>query len=136
MNVFLSKFLVQTLGKRSKCKLGGRERRRGRITAQGCSSAGEEERASLTTVLLIDGLALERGDRLAREGKGGLDVRIEHLVDLLLGDLQKGLPYGETCVEERYADVGCRPVCSHGAEGGLDFIIGVVGYRERDRLCC
>jgi hypothetical protein len=46
MNIFLPKFLVQTLRKRAKRKLGSRECRRGRITAQGCGGAGEEERAA------------------------------------------------------------------------------------------
>ena len=137
MNVFLPKLLIQTLRKRSKRKLGSRERRRGRITAQGSGSASEQERAALTAPLIIVySLALERGDRLARERKGGFDVRVRHLVHFVLGDLQKGLPYAEPCVVERYADVGGRPVCTHGAKGGLDFFVGVVGYRERGCLCC
>src|SRR5882757_9736765 len=124
MNVFLPKFLIQTLRKRAKRKLGSRECGRGRITAQGCGSAGEEERAAFTPPLtIVDRLALEGGDRLARERKGGLDVRVRHLVDFVLGDLQKGLPYAETCVVERYADVRGRPVCAHGAESVLDFFV-------------
>lgn len=135
MNIFLPKFLVQTLRKRPKPELGSRECRRGRITAQGRGSAGEEERAALTPPLaIVYRLALERGDRLARERKGGFDVRVRHLVHFVLGDLQKGLPYAESCVVERYADVGCRPVRAHGAEGGLDFFVVVVGYRERGCL--
>lgn len=135
MNVFLPKFLVQTLRKRANPKLGGREYRRGRITAQGCGSASEEERAALALPLIIvDRLALERCERLARERKGALEICVRHLVEFVLSDLQKGLPYAETCVVERYADVGCRPVCTHGAEGGLDFFVRVVGYRERGCL--
>ena len=141
MNVFLPKLLVQTLRKRAKRKLGSRECRRGRITAQGCGSASEEERAALTCAALRLGLvdnrlALERGDRLASERKGSLDVRLRHLVYFVLCDLQKGFPYAEPCVVERCAYVGGWPVCAHGSEGGLDFFIGVVGYRERGCLCC
>ena len=122
--------------KRAKRKLGSRECRRGRIAAQGRGSASEEERAALSLALtVVYGLAFERGDRLARERKGGLDVRVRHLVDFVLGDLQKGLPYAETCVVERCADVGCRPVCAHGAEGGLDLFVAVLGYRKRGCLC-
>ena len=133
MNVFLPKFLVQTLRKRSKSELGSRECRRGRITAQGCGSTSEEERAASTEIVYTP--ALERGDRLARERKGGFDVRVRHLIDFVLGDLHKRFPYAETCVVESYVDVGGRPVFAYGAEGGLDFFIGVVGYRERGCLC-
>ena len=137
MNVFLPKFLVQTLRKRAKPKLGSRECRRGCITAQRCGSAGEEERAAFTApLILVYRVALERGDRLARERKGGFEVRVGRLVDFVLGDLQKGFPNAESCVVERYADVGGGPVCVHGAEGALDFFEGVVGYRERSCLCC
>lgn len=138
MNVFLAKFLIQTLRKRPKRKLGSRECRCGRITAQGCGSASEDERAALTGAALvtIDGLALECGDCLAGKRKSSLDVRVSHLVDFVLSDLQKGFPDAETCVEERYADVGGRPVCAHGTESSLDFFVVVVGYRECGRLYC
>ena len=86
--------------------------------------------------MLVITLALECCDGLARERKGGFDVRVNHLVDFVLGELQKRFPYAETCVVESDADVGCRPVCAHGAEGGLDFFVSVVGYRERGSLCC
>jgi len=137
MDVFLPKFLIQTLRKRPKRKFGSRECRRGRITAQGCSSASEEERAALTvSVSVLPLLALERCDRLASERKGSFDVRVRHFVDIVLGDLQKRFPHAETCVVERCADIGGRPVCAYGAEGGLDFFVVVVGYRERGCLCC
>ena len=136
MNIFLPKFLVQTLRKRAERKLGSRERRRGRITAQGRGSAGEEERAALTpSLIFVYSLALERCDRLARERKGGVEVRVRRLVDVVLGYLQKGFPNAESCVVERYADVGGGPVRAHGAEGGLDFFAGVVGYWECGCLC-
>ena len=135
MDVFFPKFLVQTLRKRAECKLGGREHRGGRVAAQGRGGAGEEERAALAAALLVDSLRLERADRLARERKGRLDVRVRHLVDFLLGDLQEGLPHGEARVEERHADVSVRPVRAHGAERGLHFFVVVVGYWERSCLC-
>ena len=80
--------------------------------------------------LVDDGLAAERGDRLARERKGRLDVRVRHAVDLVLGYFEERLPDGEARVEERDADVGVGPVRACGAEGGLDFFVVVVGYRE------
>ena len=136
MDVFFPKLLVQTLRKRAERKLGGREGCSGRVPAQGGGGAGEEERAALAAALLVDdGLRLERADRFARERKGRLDVRVRHLVDLVLGDLQEGLPYGEACVEERHADVRVRPVCAHRAERGLDFFVVVVGYWECSGLC-
>ena len=138
MNVFLAEFFVQTLRKRPKRKLGSRDCRRGRITAQGCGSTSEDERAALTGAALvtIDGLALERGDRLAGKRKSSLDVRVSHLVNFVLGDLQKRFPDAETCVVKRYADVGGRPVCAHGTESSLDFFVVVVGYWERGCLYC
>ncbi len=136
MDIFFPKFLIQTLRKRAKRKLATRKGRGGRITAQGGGGASEEERAALTAPLVvIDGLALKSGDRLARKRIGRFEVRVRRLIDFLLCDLQKGLPYAKACVVKRYADVGCRPVCAHGAEGGLDFFIIVVGYWERGRLC-
>jgi hypothetical protein len=54
--------------------------------------------------------------------KAALTFVSVHLVHFVLGDLQKGLRYAGSCVVERYADVGGRPVCAHGAEGGLDFM--------------
>ena len=137
MNVFLSKLLVQALRKRAEGKLGRRERRGGRVAAQGSRGAGEEERAALPaaaaarSLLVDDGLATERGDCLARERKGRLDVRVRHAVDLVLGYLEERLPDGEARVEERDADVGVGPVRACGAEGGLDFCVVVVGYWER-----
>jgi hypothetical protein len=118
MNVFLPTFLIQTLRKRSKLKFGSRRCRRGRITAQGCGIASEEERTALTEPLIIvDRLASERCDRLLREG----------------------FLSAATCVVERYADVGCRPVCVtvyvNVAEGGFDCFVGVLGYHEHLCLC-
>jgi hypothetical protein len=81
-------------------------------------------------LLVDDGLAAERGDRLARERKGRLDVRVRHAVDLVLGYLEERLPDGEARIEERDADVGVWPVRACGAEGGLDFFVVVVGYWE------
>lgn len=104
MDFFFPEFLVQALRKRAERKLGGRESRSGRVAAQGGGGAGEKERAALTT-LLVDGLGLERADRLARKRERRLDVRVRHPVDLVLGDLQEGLPNGEARVEERHADV-------------------------------
>jgi hypothetical protein len=91
MDVLFPKFLVQTLRERAKRKLAGREGRSGRVAAQGGGGAGEEKCAALAAVL-VDGLALERGDRLLRERKRRLEVRVRRLVDLVLGDLQEGLP--------------------------------------------
>ena len=102
--IFFPKFLVQALRKRAESKLGGREDRSGRVAAQGGGGAGEEECAALAA-LLVDGLGLERADRLARKRERRLDVRVRHPVDLVLGDLQEGLPDGEARVEERHADV-------------------------------
>ena len=136
MDILLPKFLVQTLRKRAKRKFGRRECRRGRVAAQGRGSAGEEERAAFAVpVIIIIARGLERGDGLARERKGGFDVRVDRLVDFVLGDLHKGLPHAESGVVERYTDVGGRPARAHGAEGVLDFFVGVVGYRERGGLC-
>ncbi len=90
MNVFLPKFLVQTLRKRAKRKLAGRKCRRGGIAAQRGGGASEEERAAFASaalLILVNGLSLERGDRLVRKRKGSLDVRVRHLVDFVLGDL-------------------------------------------------
>ena len=134
MNVFLSKLLVQALRKRAERKLGRRERRGGRVAAQGSSGAGEEERAALPAAplfLVDDGLATERGDRLARERKGRLDVRVRHAVDLVLCYLEERLPDGEARIEERDADVGVWPVRACSPKGGLDFFVVVVGYWER-----
>jgi hypothetical protein len=94
-------------------KLGSQEYRRGRFTCPWNAVIASRENA-----------------------KAVFDVRVRHLVHFVLGDLQKGLPYAESCVVERYADVGCRPGCAHGADGGLDFFVVVVGYRERGCLCC
>ncbi len=49
MNVFLPKFLVQTLRKRAKRKLAGRKCRRGGIAAQRGGGASEEERAAFAS---------------------------------------------------------------------------------------
>ena len=84
--------------------------------------------------LVDDGLATERGDRLARERKGRLDVRVRHAVHLVLRYLEERLPDGEARIEERDADVGIWPVRARGAKGGLDFFVVVVGYWERRRL--
>jgi hypothetical protein len=131
MNVLLPKLLIETLRKRTKGKLGSGERRCSRITAQRGRSAREEERAALATLIIfLNGLAAERVDRLARERKGSLDVRVCNPVDFFLGDLQEGLPDGEACVEERDAYVRLGPVRACGAEGGLDFFVVVVGYWE------
>ena len=147
MDVFLAKLLVQALRKRAKRKLGRRERRGGRVAAQRRGSAGEEERAALAAgaraaaprVLVVvvddaDGLPAERGDRLVGKRKGRLDVRVQHAVELVLGDVQERLPDREAGVEERDADVGVWPACARAAERGLDFFVVVFGYRERRRL--
>lgn len=134
VDIFFPKFLVQTLRERAQRKLGGGEGRGGRVAAQGGGGAGEEERAALAAARVVDRLRLERGDRLARERKGGLDVRVRHLVDLVLRELQEGLPHAEACVEERDADVRVRPVRAHGAERGLHLFVVVVGDWERGRL--
>ena len=135
MDVFFPKFLVQALRKRAERKLGGRERRGGRVAAQGGGGAGKEERAALAAALLVDGLRLERADRLARKRKRRFNVRVRRLVDFVLGDLQEGLPHAKARVEERHADVGVRPVRAHGAERGLHFFVVVIGDWERSRLC-
>lgn len=135
MDVFLAKLLIQALRHRAKRKLGRRKCRRGGIAAQRGGGASEEQRAALAaTLLLVDGLATEREDRLARKRKGRLDVRVRRALEVLLVDVQEWLPDAETCVEERGADVGVWPVCARGAEGGLDFFVGVVGYWECCRL--
>ena len=135
MNVFLPKLLVQALRKRAKGKLGSRERRGGRVAAQRSSGAREEERAAFAALaLFFDGLTAESVDRLARERKGRLDVRVRHAVDVLLCELQEGLPDGEPRVEERDAHVRAWPVSARGAEGGLDLFVVVVGYRESRSL--
>jgi hypothetical protein len=74
MNIFFPKFLVQALQKRAERKLGGREGRSDRVATQGGGGVGEEERAALAAALLVDGLGLERADRLARERERTLDT--------------------------------------------------------------
>ena len=75
--------------------------------------------------MLVKGLALECGDRLARERKYGFDV-CGYTIYFVSGDLQERLPDGDSRVEERDADAGVQPVCTHRTESGLDFFI-VVG---------
>lgn len=133
VNVLLPKLLVQALRERAERKFGRRERRRGRVATQGGGGAGEEQRAALSP-LLVDGLVLERRDRLAGKRKRRLDVRVCHSVDLVLGDLQERLPDAETRVEEGDADVRVWPVGAYRTERGLDFLVVVVGYWERGCL--
>ena len=85
MDIFLAKFLVQTLRERAKRKLGRRKRRRGRVAAQRSGRTCEEERASLAA--FVEGLPLERCDSLTRKRKRGLDVRVGRSVQFLLRDL-------------------------------------------------
>jgi hypothetical protein len=88
MNVLLPKFLVETLRKRAKRKLGSGERRCSRITAQRGRSARKEERPTFATLIIfLDGLTAERVDRLAGERQGRVGVRVRNAVDFFLCDL-------------------------------------------------
>jgi hypothetical protein len=104
MDIFFPKFLVQALRQRAEPKLGGREDRSGRVAAHRGGGAGEDERAPLAAALLIDGLRLERADRLVRERERRFNVCVRYQVDLVLGGLQEGLPYADARVVERHAD--------------------------------
>ena len=132
MYIFLTKFLVKALRKRAQREFARRKCGRSRVTAQGGSRASEDQRAPLAA--LIEGLALERGNHLARERECCFDVCIHHMVDFVLRNLQERLPDGEACIEERDADVGVRPMCTHCAESTLDLLIVVIGYWERGCL--
>jgi hypothetical protein len=48
----------------------------------------------------------------SRANRGRLDIRVRHLVVLILGDLQEGLP-SEVLVEKYHANVRVQPVCAH-----------------------
>ena len=132
MYIFLPKLLVQALRKRAHREFGRRKRGRSRVPTQSGGCAGEEQRAALAT--LVERLALECGDRLARERECRFDVRVRHTVDFILSDLQERLPDGEARVEERDAYVGVRPARTHSAESSLDFFVVIVSYWERRRL--
>ena len=127
--IFLSKLLVQALRERSQREFGRRKRGSNHVPAQCGRRAGEEQRAALA--VLVERLALERGDRLVRECKCGFDANFQDAVDFVFCDLQEWLPNSEACIEESGANVGVRPAFTHGAEGILDFLIVVVGYWER-----
>lgn len=133
VDVFLPKLFIQALRKRTQREFARRERGRGRVPTQRGGRAGEEQRATLA--VLVDGLASERQDSLARERKRRFHVRVHYAIDLVLCDLQERLPDPESRVEERDADVGVRPARTHGAERRLYLFVAVLGYWERRRLC-
>jgi hypothetical protein len=130
--IFLSKLLIQALRKRAQCEFRRRKCGRSHVPAQTGRCTGKEQRAAFA--VLVERLALERGDRLARERKCSFDVRFQDTVNFVFLNLQEWLPDSEACIEERGADVGMRPAFTHSAESALDFLIVVVGYWERRRL--
>lgn len=97
MDIFLPKLLAQALRQRAQRKLGRRKRRRGRVATQRRRRAGEQERAAFTA--RVERLPLERADRLVRERKSSLDVRVRHAVHLFLRDLHERFPDPEPGVE-------------------------------------
>lgn len=98
VNVLLAKLLVQALAQGPQRMLASGEDAGSVIPADARRRAGEDERAALT--LRVDLVLLELFDDLVREPKCAVDVRVDNDLDVLLADVEEGLPHAGTGVIE------------------------------------
>jgi len=132
MNILLSKLLGQTLRQCPGPELSSSKCTCCHVSPQ-TSSSSSENQGALLACRLINCVVLESENRLPGKSKGGYDVDLECLLDILRGDLKERLPHTMCRVINRCADGkgwGGK-VRSDGLEHGCDILGGVRCYGKR-----